>query len=517
MRILVINLTRFGDLLQTQPVVSGLKAQGHEIGLMCLENFASAVQLMRGVDHVFGLPGAAFLSRLDKGWPQALEVFWRWGEEELRQFAPERVINLTATLPGRLLSRYAADDVLGFGMDEFGFAENSSPWAAFLQVSSRNRGCSPYNLVDQFWKVAGLSDAERTYRLAEPAPDLRAAVRAGLDGAAPEGTKGYVALQLGASDDRRRWPVGHFAALAERLWNERGLLPVLLGTAGEAPLGERFGREAKCPHVSLIGGTNLPQLAAALAEMRLLVTNDTGTMHLAAGLGTPVCAVFLVTAQPWDTGPYAAGNLCVEADLDCHPCDFRHRCTIGHACRTTVSAEGLYHYIEAYLERGTWDAPGEPPSGIRAWETAVQPDGAMGLVSRSGHEAVDRTSWVRLQRHFYRQFLDEKAPAPPERHYPLSEPVGDSAREVLGSAERLLFLLGEQASVLARAPLPSMQNKFLGNFERVTALLAEAPQFSVLGDMWRQESQSVAGDFASLSGLIQRYAGMIGIWRQSLD
>ncbi|WP_126376492.1 glycosyltransferase family 9 protein [Desulfovibrio ferrophilus] len=517
MRILVINLTRFGDLLQTQPVISGLKAQGHEVGLMCLENFAPAVELMRDVDHTFSFPGAALLARLDDDWRESLSLFWQWGGDELRSFAPHRVLNLTATLPGRLLSSFAASEVQGFGIDDFGFAVNSSPWAAFLQVSSRNRGCSPYNLVDQFWRVSGLCDGDRSYRLAKPAEGAKAQMRDRLQSESHEKSQGYVALQLGASDDRRRWPIGHFAALAERIWQEHGLIPVLLGTKIEAPLGQRFAQEISCPHIDLIGATTLVELAAVLTEMRLLVTNDTGTMHLAAGLGTPVCAVFLVTAQPWDTGPYAPGCLCVEADLACHPCGFRHRCQINHACRSTVTAEALYHYIQQFIVTGRWEAGASIPAGIRVWATAVQPDGAMGLESLSGHDIQDRTSWVRLQRHFYRQFLDEQEPTPPHEVYPLSDEMTQSASRVLEQAGQLLFLMGEQVSVLARTPVPMLRNKFLGNFERVTALLADDYLFSVLGDMWRQESQSMARDFTMLSALIKRYSALVEVWRQCLS
>ena len=58
-----------------------------------------------------------------------------------------------------------------------------------------------------------------------------------------------------------------------------------------------------------IAPLNLPAvLAAVLRQSRLIVTNDTGTMHLAAGLGVPVLALFLATAQPWDTGPYREGS-----------------------------------------------------------------------------------------------------------------------------------------------------------------------------------------------------------------
>jgi ADP-heptose:LPS heptosyltransferase len=62
MNLLLVNLTRFGDLLQTQPVVHGLRAQGHRVGLVCLENFAGAAALLEGVDHVAALPGSALLA-----------------------------------------------------------------------------------------------------------------------------------------------------------------------------------------------------------------------------------------------------------------------------------------------------------------------------------------------------------------------------------------------------------------------------------------------------------------------
>lgn len=72
MNILIINLTRFGDLIQTQPVISGYKSLGHRIGLVCLENFASAATLMDGVDAVFPFPGAGLLAGLDADWREAV-------------------------------------------------------------------------------------------------------------------------------------------------------------------------------------------------------------------------------------------------------------------------------------------------------------------------------------------------------------------------------------------------------------------------------------------------------------
>ncbi len=69
--------------------------------------------------------------------------------------------------------------------------------------------------------------------------------------------------------------------------------------------------------------TSLAQLAAILRKARLAVTTDTGVMHLAAALGTPVAALFGPTA-PWRTGPFGAGHQVVRLGLPCSPCFKRH-------------------------------------------------------------------------------------------------------------------------------------------------------------------------------------------------
>ncbi len=380
-------------------------------------------------------------------------------------------------------------------------------------ASTRTRGNSPFNLVDQFCEVAGLGPDERRYALVRPDEAARADVAALLRDLAPEGCRGFVGFQLGASADMRRWPVERFAELGALLWTERRLCPVLLGAPGEERLGERFAAQGACPSVSLIGRTSLPGLAAALTQLGLLVTNDTGTMHLAAGLGTPVCAIFLATAQPWDTGPYASGALCLEPDLPCHPCGFRHRCTIGYACRRSVRARAVYHYIRSFLDTGAWDAvaPPEPP-GLRAWLTRPDPRGGLDLVSLTGHEAEDRTAWIRMQRHHYRQFLDKRPPAPLPGSVALSKSFVDKVLPVLSQSAQLLELLHAQARAVAGAPVAALKSRFLGNFERLTGLWSDSGEFSVLGDMWREQAQEAAEDMNQLGEVIDLYHKMIVAW-----
>lgn len=514
LRTLVVNLTRFGDLLQTQPVIHGLAARGHEVGVVCLENFAPATALLDGVDAVFGLPGSKLLTAMDGDWRRGLGELWSFADKGLAGYAPDVVLNLTATLPGRLLTRLARGGRQeGFGLDRFGFGRNTSSWAAFLLASTRNRGSSPFNLVDQFCEVAGLGPDERRYALVRPEGRAVDEVSALLRDAAPVDCAGFVGFQLGASADFRRWPVRRFARLGALLWERHRLCPVLLGGPGEEDLGRRFASLGACPAVDLIGRTSLPGLAAALTRVRLLVTNDTGTMHLAAGLGVPVCAVFLATAQPWDTGPYAPDCLCVEPDMPCHPCGFRHQCDLDHACRDSVRAEALYHYIGNLLEKEAWDAaPAPEPPGLRAWLTRPDALGGMDLVSLTGHESEDRTAWIRIQRHHYRQFLDKRLPVPMPQLPELTKSFQDRVLPVLEQSDGLLTLLATQAKAVAGAPVATLKTRLLGNFERLTGLWSDSAEFSVLGDMWREEVQEAAREMKHLSELIDVYHRMVAAW-----
>ena len=521
MRTLVINLTRFGDLLQTQPVISGLKARGEEVGLVCLDNFSGAARLLGGVDAVFPLPGAALLAGLDRAWTDGLGLLLGWAQDTLRPFDAQRVLNLTATLPGRLLTRLAGDaPQVGFGMDAFGFGRNTSAWAAFLVASSRNRGSSPYNLVDQFCEVAGLERAGREYALAGAAAGARARAAA-LLAAAPPDARGLVGFQLGASAAVRRWPLERFAELGALLWRGHGLCPVLLGAPDEVELGARFMAREACPALDLTGRTALPELAAVLGRMRLLVSNDTGTMHLAAGLGVPICAVFLATAQPWDTGPYAEGCLCLEPDMPCHPCGFHHSCTLNHACRQAVGAGAVYHYITRWIAGSAWVAPaaGAPGAGngVRAWVTRRDAFGGMDLESLTGHEVEDRTAWIRIQRHFYRQFLDGQQPGLMAKVPALSASFRAEVAPVLAQSAQVLFLLHQQVGALGQTPRASLKDKVLGNFERLAALWGGSARFAVLADLWREQTQEYAKDFSALPALIEAWHALLEAWNLAVQ
>lgn len=531
MRRRLINLTRFGDLLQTQPVIHAFKEQGEEVVLLCLENFVGAAELLNDVAQVEVLPSAAILSGLESDWRLCVNGLAQWLDGE----CTAETMNLTPTSAARLLSRLlqAKGQAGGFSLDEHGFGTNGNPWGTYTQAATLNRGCSPFNLVDCFRHMAGVGECSVRYELRKPDAILVQAVRSEIETLGPK--ENFVAFQLGASNNARRWPTEFFAELGQML-QEKGLTPLLLGSAQEADLAERYYSHGGVG-VNFMGRTDPIRLAAALMNCRLLVTNDTGTMHLAAGLGLPLIAIFLATAQAWDTGPYSENSCCLEPRLDCHPCAFGTACPHDNACRHTIKAATVGKIVQEWLKSGRWSAEdvsgseaNAEESATRVWQTTRDVWGFLGLEALSKKDThCDRTAWIHIQRNFYRQLLDAldaqndskntmPAPAHGEMNAEESGNADEAAKnaelvawaqaltperrgrvqQTLANADAMLLLITEQARLLTLRPLEKTRQTFLANCDRLATLLVEHSDFIPLSHLWRSMLQDRADNWNSL-------------------
>lgn len=584
MNILLLNLTRFGDLLQSQAAITDLARNGHRVGIVCLENFAGVAGLLDNVSHLSALPASGLLSAMDgkaahggvagedlpphvvqdsggktlraPGWATALADLLSWKRRLELDFPVDMVCNLTPSLSARMLARFLAGDrpCTGFAVDAHGFGYSSNGWAAFLQGASASRGVSPFNVVDLFRKLAwrersgagqqsfSLPDTAETAGGAQgettapvlPLPPGQAALRLPDDeriermlrqmrAESPEDAAGFVALQLGASSDVRRWPVERFAALGGRLWSERRLCPVLLGSPQERHLAGRYAKLADHPFVDLCGTTSLEDLSAALCSVRLLVTNDTGTMHLAAGNNVPTLAVFLATAQPFDTGPYLAGSCSLEPDLACHPCPFGAACPHDHACRRAITPECMSDLALSFLDDGVWRMPAScagkaaedgAGQGARVWVSAYGNDGLMNLVSLSGHDGDDRTLWLRLLRLAISQFIDRSRAEPFVLHVPgttpaFSSPMRERLLSELAAVEGRIRILAQQGRALRERPLPPLKEKFLRTWEQVHAAFSQSPGLAALSALWLEETQAEGQELPEVLTVMEQFAHLL--------
>lgn len=517
MNILLCNLTRFGDLLQSQPLIHGLALRGHSIYLVCLENFVDAASLLHPLAGVYPFPASRLRAGIDSAWITALGTLEDWIAAVHRDCVPDLCINLTATLPARLLSRTLTAafnaPVLGFGLDEFGFAANSSLWTTLLQASSLQRGCSPFNIVDLFRAAAdcGQDPAENKLRplvCENKAKDIL-----------PTDSVGYIAFQLGASEQVRQWPTDFFAALGDLCWEEK-VCPVLLGTAAERELGVEYARLTHSPYCNLIGETDIPELAVVLAEAEGLVTNDTGTMHLAAGLGRPVLAIFLATAQAWDTGPYSLDACCLEPDLDCHPCDFGSQCSHEHCCKRHIQPAFVWNILRQRLKNGDWLATTE--KNVRVWHPLPEANGFMNLEALSPHETQSRTAWIRLQRSFYRQLLepdlDQDASQLPLYAANLAAEERQTLARALHSASELLDMFHQQGALLCLPDAPPLvRERFLRTSSRIAAHFAAFPRLAALSHLWNVAVQEQGHELDAVLRCTALFEDLSRRWSRVLE
>ena len=152
----------------------------------------------------------------------------------------------------------------------------------------------------------------------------------------------YIVFAPGSEyGEAKRWPAAHYAALANRL----GGKVLLLGSGKEADLCEEIAVAAEnC--INLAGKTSLAQAIHALAASKIIVSNDSGLMHVAAALGVPQVAIF-GSSSPLHTPPLSSKAVVLwlkddptyRPPLDCAPC-FERTCPLGHTrCLNDISAD----------------------------------------------------------------------------------------------------------------------------------------------------------------------------------
>ena len=141
------------------------------------------------------------------------------------------------------------------------------------------------------------------------------------------------------------WYPDRFGELGRRLAQKRKAAVLLFGTRDERTMSQEILKQIGEGGVDFSGETDLLQLGAVLEQCRVLVTNDTGTMHVAAAAGTPVVAIFGPT-DPITTGPWGEDHTIVEKEVDCRPC-LRRICPTDHRCMKKITVDE----VEAVIDR----------------------------------------------------------------------------------------------------------------------------------------------------------------------
>jgi ADP-heptose:LPS heptosyltransferase len=356
--ILVLQLARLGDLVQTWPLLTRLRRAypGARLTLLTDRRLLALQAAGPEVDEVIGFDFLQLGSLAAADWPGAYQLLAGFHRElQTRRF--DLVFNLNFSRLSLLLTHLLGAQAKGYLPAAGGREFSREPWLAWIYSLVHARRFNRFHLTDVFRHLA---------------PESGTAPAMGRAGAGLK-EEPVIALQLATRHERRTWPLEHFTRLAEYLVRQLSARVLLLGTKAERSLGEKL-RAALPPIlrervVNLQGQTGLEDLVARLDRTHLVVSGDTGTLHLAAALGVPTVALFLGPALCFETGPYGPGHYVLQAEPPCHPCTEAaspcpEECPI---CLEMLPPEAVGRLVSGLLETGTAARDLPLPAGSRLY------------------------------------------------------------------------------------------------------------------------------------------------------
>ena len=375
--ILILSMTRMGDMIQTTPLIKGLKEKypNSKITLLVTSDFSSAVPLIPNVDDSIVLNFKQF--NINKDWEDQswIKVF-RYLEESLENIKSRNydlLVNLSHSKFSALMVGYLGiKNVVGFHCNEFGDRMTGHPWMQYFGVEVFNRIYNEFNLVEIFSGSAGVDISNRSIEVVHPQKQVS------LDTLLPDKPGDVlIGFQAGSSLEGRRWSTQSFANLADMLIEKTNARIVIFGVESESKVAEEvISRTKNKGQISnLAGKTNLSELAQLLEKCDYLVTNDTGTMHLAAAMGTKIVGLFFAHAHPYETAPFSPGHIIFQAGISCAPCSYGVHCN-NIVCVDKVRPQHLFSAIENHIKTQLWILPEmiDRDSEVNVFETSFDFD-----------------------------------------------------------------------------------------------------------------------------------------------
>lgn len=169
--------------------------------------------------------------------------------------------------------------------------------------------------------------------------------------------QGRIAMAPGAHHATKRWPPERFAELADMFSKHFGAEVILLGGLADKSICEYVQNLSNSDLKDRSGAKTISETARLLDSCGILVTNDTGVMHIAAARRVPLVAIFGSTVRWFGFSPYRVTSVVVEKDIPCRPCTHigRKDCPKGHFdCMKQISVKDVLNAAEKLLEKGVF-------------------------------------------------------------------------------------------------------------------------------------------------------------------
>jgi 3-deoxy-D-manno-octulosonic-acid transferase/heptosyltransferase-1 len=341
--ILIVKLSAIGDVIHTLPALNAVRNYYPNANITWLveEDAAPLVQGHEALDRV--------IVSKRKRWLEALRSlsFLNTVQEvcgfikALRDTRYDMILDFQALLKsGILIALARGQRKIGFGkglehMEHSYIFLNERIPAVDMEIHALSRGMMLLNAV-------GIPTNEVEYKLPMSDHD-RKKIDELMKQHGINDEKSLIAINPVAKWETKLWPKKQFAELADMLIGQYDMKIVFTGGIKDYSIIQAITSSMKGRAINFAGKTTLTELAALYEKAALVVSTDTGPMHLAAAVGTPVVALFGPTA-PWRTGPYGTGHQLIKAELECSPC-FKRRCETTD-CMYQISVDQVLNGVQ---------------------------------------------------------------------------------------------------------------------------------------------------------------------------
>lgn len=328
MKILVVRLGALGDLVHTVPAVAALRRAypGARIDWLVKDKQRAFVDLVESVDCVLPMDDGSL-----GGWVRAAQ--------RLRAVRYDIALDFQGLMKSAVLARASgASRVLGFSI--WHLREKSArPFYSEVGDAARAQRHVIFKNLHLVRTLGIASDAIEfpLRRVPSAAVDrVRELVRGGP----------FAIVNPGAAWPNKQWPAARFGEVASFLREVRGLTSVVIWGPGEEPLAQEVVRASDgAAHVA--PATGIADLVALARAASLIVSGDTGPLHLAAAAGTPAIALFGPT-DPERNGPWRAEDISVSRYATCR-CHYQRRCTNASWCLESITTAEVTAAIQRRL------------------------------------------------------------------------------------------------------------------------------------------------------------------------
>ncbi len=333
--ILIVRLGALGDVVHAMPVVAALRRQWPDARIDWLVDprYADVVGFVSGLSRAIPFNPRGLLAGRERG-----HVMATLGE--LRRQRYDAVFDLQGLMKSAVIARLAG------GAQTFGFSRSQLREPAARLFYTRTIDVAPAQHVIEknlaLVAAAGVEIATPRFALSVPVSPLVQRLRGRF------GKSGYVAMNPGAAWPNKRWPVTRFGQVAARINALHAVRSLVVWGPGEEALAQGVVA-ASDGAAEMAPATEIAELFAVLGSARLAIAGDTGPLHIAVAVGTPVVALFGPT-DPARNGPWDRRDVTISRNARCE-CHYQRRCRRAVPCIDDIEVDEVVTAVATRLSR----------------------------------------------------------------------------------------------------------------------------------------------------------------------